>query len=162
MSAVWSGSWQLSIDSTFSCTMSHTQCQQIMICLAHLWNWGFSTIAMDPSLSPFMHIGALTLIPSSSYKLLSQHASRPASDNVMVLANQERLDVSSRWFCVSKGQWWGNVEGSMRLLQPKLDRREEGIVHNGRLWLCKIRTNTSLENYYRFWDDTYSSEDTAT
>ena len=38
----------------------------------------------------------------------------------------------------------------MRLLQPSRGRRREGIVHKGDDDDCKIETNTSLENYYRF------------
>ena len=64
--------------------------------------------------------------------------------------------------CDQGGQWLRGIEGSMRLLQPSRGRRREGRVHKWDCDCCKMETNTSLENYYRFWDDTYSSENTAT
>ena len=52
--------------------------------------------------------------------------------------------------CDQGGQWLRGIEGSMRLLQPSRGRRREGEVHKGDCDCCKIETNTSLENYYRF------------
>ena len=56
-SAVCSGSRQLSILITLSCTRSRTQCHLVAICLDLLWNWGLRAIAIR-----------LNQIPSQSWE----------------------------------------------------------------------------------------------
>ena len=85
-----------------SWTRSHTQCQRITICLDHLWNCGFFAIAMDPSLSPQISIGTFSCSRLSSvYKLLSQHASHPASERLMYSTS---VDDSAMDICFLKLQ----------------------------------------------------------
>ena len=57
------------------------------MCFDFLWNWGFFTIAIDPSLPPWIMVGESCGKPSSLYRLLNQHASRPASDKAMYSAS---------------------------------------------------------------------------
>ena len=96
-SAVCSGSRQLSMRNLPSWTRSRTQCQRIAICLDHLWNCGFFAIAMDPSLSPQISIGTFSCSRASSvYKLLSQHASHPASERLTYSAS---VDDSAMDIC---------------------------------------------------------------
>ena len=79
-----------------SWTRSHTQCQWIAICLDRLWNCRFFAIAMDPSLSPQISIGTFSCSRLSSvYKLLSQHASHPASERLTysALVDNSAMDI---------------------------------------------------------------------
>ena len=87
-SVVWLGFHILLTVMTPPCVSSHIQCQHKLICLEHLWNWGFFAILRDPSLSPRIRVGLfLSSNPSSEYKIYSQQASCTASESVTYSAS---------------------------------------------------------------------------
>ena len=63
------------------------------MCFDLLWNWGFLAIAIKPSLSPLIRVGSICFCPNSSYRLLNQQASRPASDRVIYSASVEESAI---------------------------------------------------------------------
>jgi hypothetical protein len=88
-SAVCSGSQQVLTSIISFSTTSLIQCHLVAICLNLLWNCGFLTMAIEPSLSPLITVGLGWGNPSSSNRFLSQHTSHPASDRPMYLASVE-------------------------------------------------------------------------
>ena len=86
-SAVCSRSQQLSAQITPYWIKSQIQCHFVAMCLEHLWNCGFHTIANASKLSPINAVGIFWGNPSSSLKFLSQHASHPASDSATYSAS---------------------------------------------------------------------------
>ena len=98
-SAVYSGSQMLSTFIMPSWTKSQTQCQCISMCLDLLWNWGFSIIAIAPSLSPSTSIGnSLGNNPSLLYKFHSQQALHADSESTTYSASVEDSTVTICFF----------------------------------------------------------------
>ena len=57
------------------------------MCFDFLWNCGFFTIAIDPSLSPSIKVGRSELKSSSLYEFLSHVAFQVASERATYLAS---------------------------------------------------------------------------